>query len=221
MKLTFIIPAMFVAALATAQQTYVDNSGSIGLIYNRKAESQKASGSQYFNEKFMPASINEGEVQVVRHNAYSDEMEVKVLEEIKVLQPENGQIVKLHAGGPTYEYVQYTDDKKVEHQSYLILVSDNPNLKIYKKEQVILVPEQHPVGPYDKYKAPMYKQEKPTYYIKIKNGDVVFFETDKSGVLSLFPEKKNEIKDFMKENKISPSDEEDLPELGAYLSTIL
>lgn len=220
MKLTFMIPVLFVAAAASAQQTYIDKSGSIGLIYNRKAESEKASGSQYYNDKFAPAQVNDGDLQLVRHNAYTDEMEVKVMDEVKVIQPLNGQTIKVKGGG-TYEYVQYLDEKKTELQNYLLVVSDNPNLKIYKKETIILQPEQHPVGAYDKYKAPMYKKVDPTYFIKIKDGSVVYFEADKSGVMSLFPDKKNEIKDFMKENKISPSDESDLPKLGAYLNTIL
>lgn len=220
MKLNLMIPVLLVAALATAQQTYIDKSGGIGYIYNRKTETQKAGGTQYFDEKFVPAQINDGDLQLIRHNAYTDEIEVKVMDEIKVLQPANGQIIKVKAGS-TYEYVQYTDAKKAEHQNYLVLVSDNPNLKIYKKESIILQPEQHPTGAYDKYKPPMYKKMDAAYFIKIKDGSVVYFEADKSGVMSLFPEKKNEIKDFMKENKISPSDESDLPKLAAYLNTIL
>ena len=43
----------------------------------------------------------------------------------------------------------------------------------------------------------------------------------KTDIIGMFPDKKDEIKDFIKENKISPKDEQDLPKLGAYLSTIL
>lgn|GEM_PF-1609895 len=224
-KFTLIIPALIISAAATAQnQTYINSSGYISgnMIVPRKAASQPASGSQYYNDKFMPAKVdNSSEILVVRHNAYSDEMEVKVLEEIKVLQPVLGQTVSVVGTDTTYEYVQYTNEDNVLNQHYLMVISDNPNLKIYKRQEIYLQPEQHPTGGYQKYKAAMYKEKDPKYYIKVKDGKIVHFEPNKSEIIGLFPEKKNEIKDFLKENKISPKDEEDLPKLGAYLSTLL
>lgn len=224
-KLTLSVLALSTSGLALAQsQTYVNNSGYItgDAIYTRKAESEKATGTQYFNENFTLAQINADKTPVlVRYNAYTDELEVKVNDEIRILQPSSEVVVQPTNAKYSYEYVQYINKEKVETQTYLMLISDNPNLKIYKKESVYLQPEQHPTGGYQKYKAPAYKKRDAEYYIKIKDGSVVYFEADKTGVMSLFPEKKNEIKDFMKENKISPSDEDDLPKLGAYLNTIL
>jgi len=224
-KFTLVIPALIIGGAVSAQnQTYINSSGYISgnMTLSKKAESQPASGSQYFDEKFFPATIdNSKDIVVVRHNAYSDEMEVKINEEIKVLEPVLGQTVSLSAINTTYEYVQFTNKDNVLNQNYLIVISDNPNLKIYKKEQIYLQPEEHPTGGYQKYKAPAYKKKNPEYYIKVKDGKIVYFEPNKSDIIGMFPEKKDEIKEFIKENKISPKDEEDLPKLGAYLSTIL
>ncbi len=218
----FVIPALFATALLSAQQTYVDQSGSIGLIYSKKAPSESAQGTQYFIENFYPAKFDgSDDISLVRYNAYSDELEVKVNDEIMVIQPKEDVTVRLINNQAAYEYIAYKNEDNVSSQNYLILISENPNVKIYKKEKIYLQPEEHPTGGYQKYKAPMYKKLDPEYYIQFKDGDVVYMSTRKKDVLSLLPGKEDEIKTFIKENRISTSDEEDLKKLGNYLSTIV
>lgn len=225
-KLTILAPALLIAALATAQQqSYVNTSGYMNgqIAFAKKAESQPATGTQYYEERFMPAKINgSDEIVVVRHNAYSDEIEVKVHEEIRVVQPVEGLIVKLAGGTNTsYEYQTYVTEDNLTRQNFLIVVSDNPNLKIYRKDRITLIPEQHPTGGYQKYKAASYKKLDPEYYIKLKDGKIVYFDTKKSEILSMFPAKQKEIKAFIKENKISTSEDEGLAKLGTFLNTII
>lgn len=219
-KLLLIAPFALATSFASAQ-TYVDNSGKLNL-YSRKAESEKAQGSQYFIEKFNPAKIGEStDISLVRYNAYTDELEVKVNEEIQILQPVEKQIIQLRGDVVSYEYVTYTNKEGITVQNYMILVSDSPNFKIYKKERITLIPEQHPAGGYQKYKAPQYKKLDPDYYVQIKDGQIVPMSTKKSDIVELVPSKETEVKDFIKSNKISTSEDADLKKLGAYMSTLL
>ena len=224
-KLSVILPAVLISSVAFAQQpTYVNASGGINPRYatEKKAESQAAQGSQYYIETFNPAKIDDSnEVNLVRYNAYTDELEMKVNDEILVLQPKDNQIIKLVNNTASYEYVAYTDKENITQQHYLVLVSDNPNLKIYKKERITLIPEQQPTGGYQKYKAPMYKKLDPEYYIKMNDGQVVYMSDKKKDVIGLIPGKESALKDFIKENRISTSDDEDLKKLGNYMSTLL
>lgn len=221
-KLLAIIPAVLMSDLAAAQQTYVQQSGSIGLIYTKRAESEPATGSQYFIDAFSPAKIgNSNEISIVRYNAYSDELEVKVNEEIRVLQPTEGQIIALTNNEAAYQYVSYINKDNVRTQNHLVLINNSPNLKIYKREKVYLQPEQHPTGGYQKYKAPMYKKEDHDYYIKINDGDIVYMPTKKKDFLKMFPGKDEDIEKYMKKHKLSVSDEKELEQLGDYINTIL
>ena len=221
-KLFMILPAALISSVAVAQQTYVAPSGSVGLIYSKKAPSEAAQGTQYYIEKFNPAKVDgSNDVNLVRYNAYTDELEMKVNEEIVVLQPKDNQIIRLVNNMAAYEYVAYTDKENVSQQHYLVLISDNPNLKIYKRERIFLQPEQQPSGGYQKYKAPMYKKLDPEYYIQMNNGQVVYMSDKKKDVLALIPGKENELKNFVKENSISTTDDEDLKKLGNYMSTLL
>lgn len=221
-KLLIIIPAVLISSMAVAQQTYVDNSGSVNLIYNKKAPSEPAQGTQYYIEAFVPAKIDGSkDITPVRYNAYSDELEIKVNEEIMVLQPKENMTVRLTNNKASYQYVEYTDKENVGSQHYLVLISENPNVKIYKKERIYLQPEEHPTGGYQTYKPPMYKKADFEYYIQKNNGPVTFMSTKKKDILALVPGKENEIKAFIKENSISTSDDEDLKKLGAFLNSLL
>ena len=221
-KLLVIVPAVLISSIAVAQQTYVDPGGSVNLIYSKKAPSEPAQGTQYFIEAFSPAKVDGSkDISVVRYNAYSDELEVKVNEEIMVLQPKADQVIRLTNGRAAYQYTEYSNKENVGSQHYLLLVSENPNLKIFKKERIYLQPEEHPSGGYQKYKAPMYKKADTEYYIQKNNGQVTYMSTKKKDILALVPGKENEIKNFMKENSISTSDDEDLKKLGAFLNSLL
>ena len=217
-----VIPAILATSVLSAQQTYVDPSGGVGLIYSKKAPSEPAQGTQYFIENFYPAKFDgSDDVTLVRYNAYTDEMEAKVNDEIMVIQPKEDVTVRLMNNQAAYEYIAYKDEDNNVHQNYLVLVSDNPNVKIYKREQIYLKPEEHPSGGYQKYKAPMYKKLNPEYYIQFKDGDVVYMSTKKKDVYDLIPGKETDVKKFVKENRLSTSDDQDLNKLGNYMNTLV
>ncbi|QYJ69398.1 hypothetical protein [Flavobacterium litorale] len=218
----------FTALLATAtftnaQQTYVDlDSGGVDFIYTKKAPSEAAQGTQYYIENFNAAKINDSkEIVLARYNAYSDEMEVKVHDEIMVLDPKEDMVVALTNKSATYVFTQYKNEDGEMGQNYLVLVSDNPNLKIFRSERIFLQPEKHPDTGYQKYKAPMYKKRDAKYYIQMNNGEIVHMSDRRKDIMALIPGKEKDIKTFMKKNKIKVSEDNDLKLLGNYLNTLL
>lgn len=216
------IPAVLFYGASFAQQTYIDNSGSIGLVYTKKGESQPAIGSQYFIEKFSPAKVdNANETVLVRYNAFNNEMELSINNEINVLQAKENQSIALVNGSATYQYVQYVSKDNVESQGYLVVINNSPNFKIYKKEKIELVPEQQPTGGYDKYKPAQYKKVDPEYYVQVGNGQIVYTKGKKKDFTSIVKDKEKEISSFIKENKLNTSKERDLSMLGNYISTLL
>lgn len=224
-KLFVIAPAVLISSFAFAQQpTYVNGSGGIAARYavSSKAPSEPAQGTQYYIDNFNPAKVEgSNDTALIRYNAYSDELETKVNDEIMVIQPQENTVFKLVSNEAAYTYVAYKDKNNDRKQNYLVLLSDSPKVKIFKRERITLIPEQHPTGGYQKYKAPEYKKLNPEYYIQLNDGEIVYFSTKKSDVLELVPGKESEIKDFLKKNKISTSDEEDFGQLSTFLSTLL
>ncbi|NDI97817.1 hypothetical protein GWA97_01835 [Flavobacterium sp. LaA7.5] len=224
MKFTRLLAftALLTTTFATAQQTYVNTNGSMDYMYTKKAPSEPAGGTQYFIESFNAAKIDDSnEITLVRYNAYSDEMELKIHDEIVVLEPKENMMIRLVNKQANYTFTRYTNKDGVASQNYLIVISDNPNLKIFKREHIYLEPEQHPQGGYQKYKAPMYKKLNPEYYIQMNDGRIVPMSDRKKDIIDLIAGKEKEIKNFIKENRIKVSDDKDLQLLGNFMSTLL
>lgn len=222
-KVLFTISSILAFSTVSAQ-LYYDQTGGSNLVYQKKEASQPAEGSQYFVENYLPAHINGSkEVSTVRYNAFNDQIEAKVNNEELVLTKQEGQVIKMVDNqNTTYELLSYMDENGDIMNGYLILLTgEDKNVKIYKRERVYLQPEQHAKNSYQTYRAPMYKKASTEYYIKIKDGIVSTVPSKKKDLSSLIPGKEDEIKDFVKENRISTSDEEDLKKLGVYLNTLM
>lgn len=221
-KTLLAVSTVFVSSFAVAQQTYVDQSGSMDYMYSKKAPSEPAQGTQYYIEKFTPANIDDSkEVALVRYNAYSDEMELKINDEIMILEPKDDMDIRLVNNVAEYKFVKYKKEEGDNAQGYLIVISNNPNVTIYKQERIYLQSEQHPSVGYQKYKAPKYKELNPIYYIQMNDGPIVYMSDRRKDVYKLIPGKEKEVKKFIKDNRINVSDDEELKELGNYLSTLL
>jgi hypothetical protein len=221
-NLMLAIPALLITGAAVAQQTYIDPSGGIGYIYNKKGESQPATGTQYYVENFFPARINDAkDIALVRYNAFNGEMELKINDQVNVLQPSDKQAVTLTNGKTSYQYLAYTNKDNTESQGYLIVLNNDPKFKIFKKERIELIPEHQPAGGYDKYKAAFYKKLDPHYFVQTGDGKIIYTDAKKKDFQKMFEGKEKEISAFMKENKIDTSDDADLAKLGAYISSLL
>lgn len=211
----------FAQAQISAQQTVNDMATNERRFANKNAV-DKASGSKYFNESFLPAKIGDSnEILLVRHNAYTDEIEVSINNEVKIVPAELNMPINLTNSATSYEYVEYTNEKDVKKQGYLKLISNNQKVKIYKSEAIYLKPEVHPASGYDTYKPAAYTKLKDEYFIKIGDSEIKTLPLKKKVIVAIVPNKEKEIASFIKENKISFSEEADLIQLGRYINSLM
>ncbi len=220
-----IVALMFYSQLNFAQTATMDEQVHVGsgLVNAKKTTSEKATGSQYFIDAFLPASISGSTTTyLVRYNAYTDQIEVKSSnDEVRPLIAKKDVLVATSDKKNTFEYVDYTSEKDESHTGYLNLISNNSGVKIYSRMRIYLQPESHPSNGYESYKPAMYKKSSVEYYIKTKDGGIVYMPSKKKELAKLFLGKDKEINDFIKTNKISLSDEQDLKKLGEFLNTLL
>jgi hypothetical protein len=219
LKLFYASAFALTGALATAQvnQTPVHTSG--GQITVMKEKSQPATGSMYVNDKFMPAKVsNLDKTVLVRYNAYADNFQINdpLTGTEKTLPQQNNVTITFTGTAEVYTFEQYKTEKEEIKNGYLSLVSDNPNVKIYKRAKIFLQPEVFPESSYQTYKPAAYKKAEDEFYIKIKDQDAVFF-SGKKDLAKLVPAKSKEILDFIKKNKLDLEKEKDLEQVGAYL----
>jgi hypothetical protein len=202
---------------------YTQSRMSGGQIITSKEKSQTATGTMYTSENYMPARIsNSTNTVLLRYNAYQDYFEMSNPQEGKtvILPKDAGVTVKFVNSNQSYAVVDYKTEKGEAVNGYLTVISDSPNVKMYRRERVFLQPESFPGNSYQSYKPAAYKRGSDEFYIKVKDSEAVFISSKKD-LAKLFPEKSKEILDFIKKNKIDLEQEESLAKLGSYLDTIL
>lgn len=211
----------FTSILASAQvnQTPVHSGG--GQVTVMKEKSQPATGSMFVNEKYMPAKLsNDGKTVLLRYNAYADNFEISdpQAQTVNVLPKRNDVVITFVSTGDEYTLQQYKTEKGETIEGYLNIVSQTPNVKIYKRERVFLQPESFPANSYQTYKPANYKKASDEFYLKLKDQDALYFSSKKD-LAKLVPAKSKEILDFIKKNKLDVEKEADLQQLGTFLNT--
>lgn len=221
-NLFYVAAIAFTSAFATAQvnQTPVHSGGQISVM---KEKSQAATGSMFTNDKYMPAKVSNGDkVVLARYNAYADNFEISDPQAgtTSILRMESGITITFNSTGEAYTIQQYKTNKDEVKTGYLNIISEKPNVKIYKRERVFLQPESFPASSYQTYKPAHYKKLDDEFYIKIKDQDALYF-SGKKELAKILPAKSKEILDFIKQNKLDLEKESDLQKLGVYLDGII
>jgi len=224
-KLNFITAALLAITplFVTAQVNQTPRHTGGNQITTMKEKSEPATGSMFVNDRFMPAKLSNNENPVlVRYNAYSDFFEVSnPQKENQTTLPKDPNVkITFVSTRESYVYTPYTNKKGEAVSGYLNIVSDTPNVKIYKKESIMLQPESFPENSYQSYKAANYKRSDDEFFVKVKDQGIVYLEGKKE-LAKLAPEKSKEILEFVKKNKIDLEEEQDLLKLGEYMQSIL
>lgn len=227
MKKTALIFASLLAGTfcltAQVNETPVHTGGQ--QIALKKQDSQAATGSMYLEDQYLPAQVssNGNQVVLLRYNAYSDYFEKNDPQKGttgELLKDKNATIT-FKGSGNTYVYTSYKNDDDESVNGYLEIVSDNPNVKIYKKESIYLKPESFPANSYQTYKPASYNKSKDQYFIQLNGGDIVYLSHRWKDLAKMVPGKEKEIKTYIKKNGIDLDEDKDLEQLGGYLQTIL
>ena len=220
MKKLLIIPfilASFITIMAqqgsNADNAYFAIEGSKLLQNNINID-----GTPYIYP-FMNAKVKgvDGTTKM-RYNANNDEVEY---------QTENGNLallkqakfsdiyfteMNLHLKLITYNYDKSTIT------GYLYELINKPDIKIYKREHVSYNAAKAARTSYDSATPPNFKLDEPTYFIQKGAGEIVELPSNKKKLITLFPDKKEAITQYFKNNKGDYSNKKDLENLVEILN---
>src|SRR5690606_8308750 len=200
----------------------ISNVGS-GQVFDlgRKANAKEnVNGSPYFVETYLPVKLSnfENENILVRYNAADDEMEFNKGGQVYYVPKSDDLKIKFLNSGKEYHYTSYTD-KGNATSGYLILLSENEKVSLFKREQIKFVPAKEAANSYDTGRPAEYKKADDAFFIEV-NGTIENFPKNKKELIRKFSHKEKEVAEFLKANKISFSKEADLITLTKFLSTL-
>ncbi len=242
-SILFII-CLFISTLCFSQREFNNpNAGNSGAansnfdIYTRsidlnekalafgltEAEFNAIKEEAYSNASFINGNIYQDENLIksgvpMRFNAYADEIEIKNNPSDKkygALTKDPSIFVKIN----TDIYVFFPYEGSNKKGGYFNALTDGKTYSLYKKTTAKFMAPEKAKTSYQKDTKPSFN--KTTKYYLMHNGTLLELPTNKSKVLSVMDIKKNEIKQFINENKLDVDKEEDLIKIVAYFDSLL
>ena len=181
-----------------------------------------AEGSPYITEEFLSLKLEDFTTKIYsgRYNAYNGEMEIKLSDD-KIIALDNNAdyTITFIASNKKYKTYTYKDADLNLQREFLVVVSKDSSFTLLKKEHIKFQDKVKPKSSYDKEKPAKFIKANDTYYLNFENNTRVL-SLNKKQFLSSFPKTEVQLKSYIKKNKLSLKDENDLIKIVAYLSSI-
>ncbi len=168
--------------------------------------------------KFYSPQMEYIETALARYNAYTDEMEVSLLEDgvdYYLLKKEEG-FLYIVLGEKTYRAYLYNNKPGF----YVILSPDDTRkCVLLKKERIVFEKERKASSTFVSGTPDSFKRIRDVYYFKI---DETLIEVPKKKKIfyNIFRERKNEVKKFVESNRLKINKEEDLIKISEYFNSL-
>ncbi|GEP49592.1 hypothetical protein FNO01nite_02640 [Flavobacterium noncentrifugens] len=191
-------------------------------FWNGTRQQKKPLGSPYVQNMFAPATVDNIKTPAnVRYNVYKDEFEfiapkgdTLILDRI-----EDFGSITFKGSNKKYRLVVYTDKSNSLVNGYLMELYTKPNLVLYKKENINLTGEKIAKTTLERDMPAKYTKIGDTYFLKTPNGNTTEFPDGRKALVKLFPDKKQPLESYLKENKIDFDNESDLIKIVDFLTT--
>lgn len=178
-------------------------------------ESVELDKKKYVSYTYDLAKVDEYDTQsYVRYNIYDDQMEFVKDESIYYLVKEEGRKVTFLESKSTYRVHNFEN----ELGFYKLYVDDKHSL--VAKQKVRYVDAKRAISGYDRDRPADYKRLKDDLYLAVNNKELVEIPKKKKEFYKIFGDKSNQVKDYVKQNKLKTKSIEDLSKIVKYFSTL-
>lgn len=193
------------------------------LFHNPPKGNRKIQGSPYSNSMFSAAKVEKAAVQAyMRYNIVNDEFEfITPKNDTLILDKiEDFADITFTGTNKKYKLVPYTNNKNQLAYGYLINIYQKGYYTLFKKENIHFNEEKIAKTTLEMNMPAKYVKSDDTFYLKYKDQSANPFPNNKKGLVKLFPERKDTIEKFLKENKISIDEPSDMIKILDFLATL-
>ena len=201
-KILYTLLLVISGSAMSYAQNYSGLEGNVLIFKRNDIKPENVMGSQYLYDKFSNAFVNDGtQYFKIRYNNFTGLMEYeKGPNDLLELTPEsNAKIV--FADGTTYLYKTYFINKKETSNGYLKVIASSGSVHYYSVDRVIYSPMVKAANNYESDKPAEFKKEKTAYFIEVN--DAIVPVSKVKDIQNLFPSKEKDIKEYLKNNKVS------------------
>ncbi|OAZ03969.1 MULTISPECIES: hypothetical protein [Flavobacterium] len=183
---------------------------------------KKIEGSPYLDDNFVLAEISGvPEKILIRYNILNDIIEVQFdnLKNYNLTKSDPYLTITPIGKANKIKLLRYIRNE-VEIFGYLTQILETKEIEVYKKNQVKLQNAKEPTSSYQETSPAKFIKLKPEYYWKLSNKKITQISKHKKGILELFPDKKEAINIYFKNNRIDFDDESSIIELSKFIQTL-
>ena len=199
------------------------NQGAGKIFRNPKNQGNKILGTTYNQQMFAAAKVeNVAQKYFMRYNVYEDEFEFITPKNDTLILDKIADFNKITFTGINKKYtlVDYTNIGGKFVKGYLIELYSKGNCTLYLKENITFYKGKVAVTSLEKEMPAKYVKSDNTYFFKNKEAGIIEFPESKKQLVKLYPDKKQEIETFVKETKVSFSEDYDRTKIIDFLSTL-
>ncbi len=200
---TIIVLFLHLDSFSQSQNLLVNIGGKI--FHNPTSETNRILGTPYTQTKFAYAEIeNIPDKHFMRYNAHGDNFEFITFKNdtLEMLKVDSNKNITFTNPRKKYSYVDYISKNKGRTKGYLVEMYSNGSYALYKKEWISYYQGKKARNSQESDLPARYSEVSYIYYFKTKSGNVIPFPESKKQLIKLYPDKKEAIESFMKENKI-------------------
>lgn len=176
-------------------------------------------GSPYLNEDWKLGTVQvkgqDSYQAYMRYNAFHDEMEMQENDKAVALMKRDYITAELE--GTLYKIIAYVAEGSSK-KGYVAVLKEGP-VSFYNKQQVILREGKEASSSYSKAKPPKFERQ-DIYLIAFGDEKAGEVKLNKKAILSVFPDKQNDLEKFVKENKLKLKSEDEIVKLMEYYETL-
>jgi len=219
--LLFSSSVLFSQAISNDGRAGRNNYINYGQLINAKELNkpyyESVTGSPFVNDTHLPVRLNNYQsVVTARYDAYKDLFEIKNAEKTFYFTKNIGNKVIFANNDLKYQVFQNKDNSK----SFYKVDFEQKNSFILIKERVNLYGGEKPKNAYDEFKQAYFKKVKDKTFISLDSNDALKVPSSSKKFLKLFEEKKNDIKSYIKTNKLDHKKKNDLKQILIFYNTL-
>ena len=196
---------------------------------NKVLKYENIEGSPYINNnsgannnlpigKFYSTDFEYISTALARYNAYTDDMEVSMLEDgvDYYLLKKQEDFFYIILKKKTYRAYRH----KNKLGFYVILSKDDKSkCTLLKKERIVFKKAEKPQNSFETSKPESFKKVRDTYYFKFENR-LIEIPKKRKAFYGLFSENKDEMKRHIEANRLKMNSEKDLLKIAAHYNTL-
>ncbi|WP_310377942.1 hypothetical protein [Flavobacterium sp.] len=180
-------------------------------------------GSPYIFDTFILGKIiGINQELMLRYNAFSDEIEIQKneTENDALLKDNLFDVVLINFEKYKLRLLNYINSKGEAVYGYLVELSNQNEVSLLRRDKIILENEKVPKTTFEPYYPAKFTKLKSEFYIETKDKRIIQMPKNKKELETLFPMKKEEITNHLKNSSFSLKDEKSLIEISKFIAKL-